>query len=115
MIKYCPHCGGDISILFNETINPTLPSENATQDTLSEVVALKNTQKPSVLDEYGGTTTKTGVEIAQPRYLDNRKRLHELIRRPTIIVKPTSFDREMDKFTYNGEKLAVGEGLIQTF
>lgn len=67
------------------------------------------------LQEYATTQTKEGVEIAQPKYLDNKKRLMQLRQRPAPIIQPKTLDGGLDSITYKGERLSIGEGVTQSF
>lgn len=88
MLNFCPQCGYKL-----------LPEEgNPSQNTVQQVAG-------SVIDEYSGT----GIKVAVPGVLDNRKRLMQLRNRPVPIIRPVRNDGEMDKF---GD-LIIGEGLQQ--
>ena len=99
MIHFCPFCGNDLSKISSE-------EKQVPQNQPSEVVGTENV---SILDSYEPTVTESGVEIAKPRYLDNKDRLMRLRNRPMPIVKVKRMDTEMDQF---GD-LVVGSGLQQ--
>ena len=83
-LNYCPRCGYKLTI---EEIKP---------------------EEISILEGYE-SVDESGIKIAIPGVLDNRKRLMELRNRPIPIIRPVRNDGEMDKFG----SLVVGEGLIQ--
>ena len=82
MINYCPRCGFRLT-----TEEP---------------------EQSSVLEDYE-VVDESGIKVAVPGVLDNRKRLIELRNRRPPVVHPVRNDSEMDKFG----SLVVGEGLVQ--
>lgn len=113
MIKYCPNCAFDLSKLVES------PQEE--RSILDDYVVEKKIEEPKVQQpkkvEQQVELPKEykGVEVAQPKVLDNAYRIAMLANRPIPMIKPVKLDGELDQFSYKGEKLFFGEGLQQSY
>lgn len=107
MIKFCPNCAYDLSKLVES------PKESSILD---EYVAEDIVEQPKKVEPQVELPKEhNGVEVAQPKVLDNRYRIAMLANRPVPMIKPVKLDSDLDQFSYKGEKLFFGEGLQQSY